>query len=114
MKGQVLADFVAEFSPRKEMEVICHMDLHLWKVFVDGESNVVGAGAGIFIITPEGIRLEHSFRLGFKASNNEAEYETLLTGLKAILDMGAWEVKIYSDSRLVVSQVQGSFKAWDP
>ena len=72
VKGQVLADFVAEFSPRKEMEVICHMNLHLWKVFVDGESNAVGAGAGIFIITPKGIRLEHSFRLGFKASNNES------------------------------------------
>ena len=114
MKGQVLADFVAEFSPRKEMEVICHMDLHLWKVFVDGKSSAAGAGARIFIIIPKGIRLEHYFRLGFRASNNEAEYETLLTGLRAILDMGAWEVKIYSDSRLVVSQVQGSFKARDP
>ena len=98
MKGQVLADFVVEFSPRKEMEVICHMDLHLWKVFVYGESSAARTEAGIFIITLEGIRLEHSFRLGFRAFNNEAEYETLLTGLRAILDMGVWEVEIYLNS----------------
>ena len=81
---------------------------------MDGESSAAGARARIFIITPKGIRLEHSFRLGFRAFNNEAKYETLLAGLRAVLDMGAWEVEIYSDSRLVVSQVQGSFKAQDP
>jgi len=102
VKGQVLTDFVAEFSPRKEMEVICHVDLHLWKVFVDGASSVAGAGAGIVIITLEEIRLKHSFRLGFRASNNEAEYDALLVGLRTILDIGALEVEIYSDSQLVV------------
>ena len=96
------------------MEVICHVDLHPWKVFVDDTSSATGAGAGIVIITPKGIKLEHSFKLGFKASNNEAEYEALLAGLRAVLDIGAREVEIYSDSRLVVSQVQGNFEAWDP
>ena len=74
----------------------------------------LGFGAGIVIITPEGIRLEHSFRLGFRASNNEAEYEALLAGLRAILDLGALEVEVFSNSRLVVNQVQGSFEARDP
>ena len=74
-KGQVLVDFVAEFSPRNEMEVICHVDCRPWKVFVVGASSTIRAGAEIIIITPEGIRLEHSFKLGFKAFNNEAEYE---------------------------------------
>ena len=87
------------------MEVICHVDCRLWKVFVDGASSAIRVGARIAIITPKGIRLEHSFRLGFRASNNEVEYEALLTGLKAVLGMGAWEVKIHSDSQLVVSQV---------
>ncbi|XP_075655276.1 uncharacterized protein LOC142625523 [Castanea sativa] len=114
VKGQVLANFVAEFSTRKEMEVICHVDVHPWKVFVDGASSAMGAGAGIVIITPEGIRLEHSLWLGFRASNNEAEYEVLIAGLRAIRDMGAQEVEIYSDSQLVVSQVRGSFEARDP
>ena len=80
---------------------------------MDGASNAMGAGAGIFIITPEGIRLEHSFRLGFKASNNEAEYEALLAGLRAVLHLGARDVEIYSDSRLVVYQITGDFEARD-
>ena len=82
-------------------------------MFVDSASSAMGAGAGIVIITPEGIRLEHSFRLGFKASNNEAEYEALLAELKTVLGIGARNVEAYSDSRLVVNQVQGSFKARD-
>ena len=86
--------------------MICHVDLHPWKVFVDDASSATGAGAEIVIITPRGIKLEHSFRLGFKASNNEAEYEAFLAGLRAVLDIGAQEVEIYS--------VQGNFEAWDP
>ena len=70
---------------------------------MDSASSSLGVKAGIIIITPEGIRLKHSFRLGFRASNNEAEYEALLTGLRAVLDLGAWEVEVYSDSQLVVN-----------
>ena len=58
--------------------------------------------------------MEHSFKLGFSASNNEVEYEALLAGLRAVMDLGAREVEVYSDSRLVVNQVQDSFEARDP
>ena len=71
----------------------------------DSTSSAMGAGAGIIINTPEEIRSEHSFRLGFKASNNKVEYEALLVGLRAVLDMGAREVEVYLYSQLVVSQV---------
>ena len=81
---------------------------------MDSASSTSGARVGIVVITLEGIKLEHSFRLGFKASNNEAEYEALFAGLRVVSDIGANEVEIYSDSRLVVNQVQGSFKAVDP
>ena len=103
VEGQVLIDFVTEFSLRKEMELVCHMDVHPWKVFMDSTSSAMGAGAEIVIIIPKGIRLEHSFRLGFRASNNKTEYRTLLARLRAILDIDAREVEIYLDSRLVVS-----------
>ena len=82
MKGQVLADFVAEFSPKGEMA--CQLEHSPWKVHVDGASSAKGSGAEIVIITPEGILLEHSFRMGFNAFNNEAEYEALLAGLRAV------------------------------
>ena len=80
---------------------------------MDVDSSAMGASVGIVIITLKGIRLEHSFRLGFKASNNEVEYEALIAGLKTAFDLGARNMEVYSDSRLVVNQVQGSFEAQD-
>ena len=65
-------------------------------------------------MTLEGIRVEHSFRLGFKASNNEAEYKAVLVGLRATFDLGVTNLVMYSSSRLIVNQVEGSFEAKDP
>ena len=105
----MLADFIAEFSPRDEREMVCQVGCCPWTVFVDDTSSAMGAGVGILIVTLEGIRLEHFFRLGFRASNNEA----LLAGLKTVLGMGARDVEAYLDSWLVVNKVQGSFEACD-
>ena len=74
--------------------MVCPIEVIPWKVFVDGASSALGYGAGIVVITPEGIKLEHSFRLGFKASNNEAEYEALLVGLRVVSDLSAKEVEV--------------------
>ena len=114
MKGQVLVDFVAEFSLREGKDMICNIEVILWRVFVDDASSGSGARAEIVVITPEGIKLEHSFKLGFKASNNKAEYEALLAKLRVVLDLGAKKVEVYLDSWLVVNQVQGRFEAKDP
>ena len=113
VKGQILADFVAEFSPKGKLETVCHRECRPWRVFVDGMSSSIGASAGIVIITPKEVWLEHSFRLGFRASNNKAEYEALLVGMRIVLDMGVRDVEFYSDSRLIVIQVQGRFEARD-
>ena len=113
VKGQVLANFMAEFSPNDEREMVFHVGCHPWRVFVDGASSAMGAGVGIVIVTLEGIWLEHSFRLGFRASNNKAKYEALLARLKTVLGMGARDVKAYSDSQLVINQVHCSFEARD-
>ena len=64
VKGQVLTNFVAEFSPRDKREMVCHVECCPWRVFVDGASSAMGAGAGIVIITPKGIWLEHSLDWG--------------------------------------------------
>ena len=55
VKGQVLVDFIAEFTPKNDGKVICNVEIRPWKVFVDGASNAMGVGAGIVIITSEGI-----------------------------------------------------------
>ena len=57
---------------------------------------------GLVLISLEKLILEKSLRLGFLATNNEAEYETLLEGMSMVHKMGGKSVTIFSDSRLVV------------
>ena len=66
---------------------------------------------GLVLISPERITIEKSLRLGFSAINNEIEYEALLVGMAMVQKMGGKVVKIFSNSRLVVGQVQGELEA---
>ena len=84
-----------------------------WKVYVDGAANQKGSGVGLVLISPEKLILEKSLRLGFLATNNEAEYETLLEGMSMVHKMGEKSVTIFSDSRLVVGQVRNELEAKD-
>lgn len=68
---------------------------------------------GIVLISPEKITVEKSLRLGFPATNNEVEYKALLAGMVMVSKMGGKVVEVFSDSRLVVRQVNGEFKAKD-
>ena len=85
----------------------------VWRVYTDGASNRKGAGVGIVLITPEKLIMEKSLRLGFPATNNEAEYEALLAGVNLVKLLGGRMVEVYSDSRLIVSQISGEFEARD-
>ncbi|XP_026450727.1 uncharacterized protein LOC113350831 [Papaver somniferum] len=80
-------------------------------LFTDGSSNVGGAGVGCVILTPEGSRIGKVTKLGFQASNNEAEYEAAIIGLKAVKQLDANNVKLVTDSMLVVNQFLGTYRA---
>ena len=84
-----------------------------WKVYVDGAANQKGSGVGLVLILPEKLIIEKSLRLGFSATNNEAEYKALLEGMSMVQRMGGKSTKISSDSRLVVGQVKGELEARD-
>ena len=64
-------------------------------------------------MSPEKVVIEKSLRLDFSATNNEAEYETLLEGMTMVQRMGGKSIKLFLDSRLVVGQVRGEFEAKD-
>ena len=64
-------------------------------------------------MSPEKVVIEKSLRVDFPATNNEAEYETLLEGMAMVQRMGGKSIKLFSDSRLVVGQVRGEFEAKD-
>ena len=55
-----------------------------WKVYVDGATNQRGSGIGLVVVSPEGVIIEKSLRLGFSAINNEAEYKALLTRMAMV------------------------------
>ena len=63
------------------------------------------------MVSLEKITIEKSLRLGFSATNNEAEYEALLTGMTMVQKMGGKIIEMFSDSRLVVGQVKGELEA---
>ena len=69
---------------------------------------------GLGLVSFEKITLKKSLTLGFSATNNEAEYKTLLMGMMMVQKMGGKKVKIYLDSKLVVGQVKGELEARDP
>ena len=68
---------------------------------------------GLVLVSPEKIIIEKSLRLGFSATNNEAEYEALLMGMNVVQKMGGKAVEVFSDSRLIVGQVKGELEARD-
>ncbi|XP_022874149.1 uncharacterized protein LOC111392970 [Olea europaea var. sylvestris] len=83
IKGQALANFVAEFANLPEVdEIMEQAELPTWNLFVDGSARDAGFGAEVILINPKGHKLNSTVRFGFKATNNIAEYETLLAGLR--------------------------------
>ena len=81
---------------------------------MDGAANQRGSRVELVLVSPEKITIEKSLRLGFSATNNEAEYEALLMGMMMVQKKGGKTVKVFSDSNLVVGQVRGDLEARDP
>ena len=76
-----------------------------WTLYVDGASNDIGFEVGMILISLEGHKIHCAIRFGFKVSNNEAKYEALIAGLWLVHELQVHNVKIFSDSQLVVNQV---------
>ncbi|KAL0292963.1 UNVERIFIED_CONTAM: hypothetical protein Sradi_6963600 [Sesamum radiatum] len=72
---------------------------------------IQGSGAGVVVTSHHGKDLEFAAKFVFKASNNEEEYEALLIGMKIAHGVGARHLVAYSDSQLVVKQVEGTYEA---
>ncbi|KAL0434582.1 UNVERIFIED_CONTAM: Ribonuclease HI, partial [Sesamum latifolium] len=75
------------------------------------KAQALGSGAGIVLTTPQGDDIEFAVKFEFKASNNEAEYEALVLGMRMAQDAGGPHFLAYSDSQLIVKQVNGEYEA---
>ncbi|XP_070013348.1 uncharacterized protein [Nicotiana sylvestris] len=128
MKAQALADHLAENPVDEEYEplrtyfpdeVVMHIDEveHVekpgWKLFFDGAANIKGVGIGVMLISETGHHYPVTAKLRFYCTNNIAEYEARILGLRLAVDMGVQEVFVLGDSDLLVHQIQGELEIWD-
>ena len=79
-------------------------------MYFDGSRKLGGGGARVLFISPKGEQLKYVFQILFEVSNNKAEYEALLHGLRLAISLSIKRLLIYGDSILVVQQVN---KEWD-
>ena len=73
-------------------------------MYFDGSSSKEGAGAGVLLISPGGEVVRLMYKLEFITTNNTAEYEDLLLGLKATKYLGIQQIFVYGDSELLFSK----------
>uniref|UniRef100_A0A2N9FPK9 Uncharacterized protein n=1 Tax=Fagus sylvatica TaxID=28930 RepID=A0A2N9FPK9_FAGSY len=85
-----------------------------WKLYFDGAANAVGSGIGAVLVSPKGQQTPIAVKLGFDCTNNMTEYEACIVGLQAALEFGAYELEVFGDSLLIVSQTNGEWQARDP
>ncbi|GKA91314.1 reverse transcriptase domain-containing protein [Tanacetum coccineum] len=117
IKGKILADFIVERpeddpqdTPMEDEEALSDP----WILSTDGSSCIDGSGAGLIITNPKGVEFTYALRFRFDATNNEAEFEALIAGLRIVEQMGVKNLQANVDSRLVANQVNGTYIAKEP
>ncbi|GJV41883.1 reverse transcriptase domain-containing protein [Tanacetum coccineum] len=115
IKGQVMADFINEMSVGTKHVEICNLSREEnekeWTLYTNGASSLKGVGAGLILIDPTGIEYTYAIRLNFPSTNNEAEYEALLSGLRMAEKIKVQVLKVKVDSNLVACQLNREFVA---
>ncbi|XP_076929155.1 uncharacterized protein LOC143593396 [Bidens hawaiensis] len=108
IKGQVLADFVTEVPRHKDKECLIEQQPQappeqgqIWSLFMDGASRSEGSGVGLRLVNPEGHEFTYAIKLDFKSTNNEAEYEAFLAGLRIDKKLGVKHLEARVDSMLI-------------
>ena len=86
IKSQALADFVVAWTDTQLPPA--QVQAELWMMYFDGSLMKMGAGAGLLLISPLGVHMRYVIRIHFAASNNVAEYEALVNGLRIAIELG--------------------------
>jgi ribonuclease HI len=112
IQSQALADFIADWTLGAQEEA--SKDAKAWTVFCDGSWGTFGAGAAAVLIAPSKVRTCYAVKLDFSCTNNIAEYEALLLGLRKLKAIGIRRVVLKTDSQVISGHVDKSCKARDP
>nr|GEZ20013.1 reverse transcriptase domain-containing protein [Tanacetum cinerariifolium] len=112
VKGQILADlFYQNAEGNPPVAPVAETQQEPWTLFTNGSSCVDGSGAGLILTSPEGIEFSYALRFQFASSDNEAEYEALIAGLRIAAQMGVQNVHVSVYFKLVANQVLGTYIA---
>ncbi|GJV72308.1 reverse transcriptase domain-containing protein [Tanacetum coccineum] len=112
VKGHILVDFIVERPEEDSPDTLMEVEEELpepWILFTDGSSCTDGSRVGLILTNPEGMEFTYALRFRFEATNNEAEYEALIAGLRISEQMGVKNLQANVDSRLVANQVNGTY-----
>src|SRR4051812_6151943 len=111
IKSQALADFLVDWAETQYLPPA--PDSTHWRLHFDGSKMRTGLGAGVILTSPKGDKLRYTLQIHFAASNNVAEYETLVHGLRLAKELGIRRILCYGDSDLIVQQSSGDWDAKD-
>jgi ribonuclease HI len=116
IKSQIIADFFADCGENQYLPLA--PDSTHWRMHFDGSKLLGGLGAGVVLTSPKGDKLQYVLQMHFRASNNVAEYEALVHGLKMAKQIGMRRILCFGDSDLVMHQVSGDWMpgmpTWPP
>jgi ribonuclease HI len=113
IQSQALADFITDWTPGAQEEE-ASKDAEAWIVFCDGSWGTFEAGVAAVLVAPSKARTCYVVKLNFSCTNNIAEYEALLLGLRKLKVMGIRSAVLKTDSQVISSHIDKSCKARDP
>jgi hypothetical protein len=111
IKSQILTDFIVEWTDTQLLSL--QIQDECWTLYFDGLVMKSGAGAGLLFISPLREHMRYAVRLHFPTSNNMAEYEALLCGLRIAIETCIKCLDVRGDSQLVIDQVMKNASCHD-
>ena len=131
IKGSAIADFLTERAneeyepmsfdfPNEDLMAVLQIEKEelleedVWKMYFDRALNALERGIGAVLISPEGNHCPFTAKLSFDCTNNVAEYEACVLGLQIAIEKRIKSLKVYSDSALVICQLNGEWRPETP
>ena len=109
IKGQAIANYLANQPLNDVMALELEPDSvepwH-WKLYFDGDANSTRNGAGAILVSSKGQQIPVSIKLNFDCTNNVIKYEVCIVGLQGALEFGAYDLSVFRDSLLIISQIE--------
>ena len=128
IKGQAIADYLADqllnnlehsislFLDKDVMALEPELDSvepWRWKLYFDEAANSTRNEVGAVLVSPKGQQIPVLVNLNFDCTNNVIEYEACIISLQVALEFGAYDLSVFGDSLLIISQIKGKWKARD-